>query len=67
MDAGRGRVELKAARDERCVVLASAEVWEPTLVPARELGASAPRHIVSDCDRAIESAIDMAYDRNAPR
>ena len=33
---------------------------------ARDLGADAPRHIVSDGDRAIESAIDMAYGRGTP-
>ena len=33
---------------------------------ARDLGAVMPKHIVSDGDRAIESAIDMAYDRGTP-
>ena len=33
---------------------------------ARDLGALALRHIVSDGDGAIESAIDMAYDRGTP-
>ena len=32
----------------------------------RELGASASRHIISDGDRAMDSAIDMAYDGNTP-
>ena len=61
-----GSAELKAARDERGVALASAGSWEDALMAAREQGAP-PRRIVSDGDRAIESAIDLAYDRNAPR
>ena len=61
-----GKVELKIARDERGVALASAGSWEDALATARDLGASAPRHIVSDGDRAIERAIDMAYDRDTP-
>lgn len=61
-----GKVELKVSRDERGVALASAGSWEDALMAARDLGASAPRHIVSDGDRAIESAIDMAYDRETP-
>ena len=61
-----GNVELKVARDERGVALASVGSWEDMLTAARERGASAPRHIVSDGDRAIARAIDMAYDRNTP-
>ena len=33
----------------------------------RDLGAAAPRHIVSDGDKAIESAIDMAYGKGDSR
>ena len=61
-----GNVELKVARDERGVALASMGCWEDALAAAHDLGASAPRHIVRDGDRAIERAIDMAYDRGAP-
>ena len=61
-----GSVELKVARDERGVAVASAGSWEDAVAAARDLGADAPRHIVSDGDKAIESAIDMAYDRGAP-
>ena len=61
-----GKVELKVARDERGVAVASAGSWEDAVAAARDLGADAPRHIVSDGDRAIESAIDMAYGRRAP-
>ncbi len=42
------------------------EVGKDALTAARDLGADAPRHIVSDGDRAIESAIDMAYGRDTP-
>ena len=59
VDAG-GNVELKAARDDRGVARACAGSWEDAL-------AAAPRHIVSGGDRTIERAIDVAYDRNAPR
>ena len=61
-----GKLELKVARDERGVALASAGSWEDAVAAARDLGADAPRHIVSDGDRAIESAIDMAYGRGTP-
>ena len=61
-----GNVELKVARDERGVALASAGSWEDALTAARGLGEIASRHVVSDGDRTIESAIDMAYDRRAP-
>ena len=61
-----GNVELKVARGERRVAIVAAGSWENTLVAAREQSASAPRHIVSDRDRAIEGAIDMAYGRSAP-
>ena len=61
-----GNVELKVARDERWVALAYVGSWEDALMAARDLGASAPRHIVSDGDRAIEGAIDMAYGKGAP-
>ena len=37
-----GNVELKSARDERCVVLAAVGSWEDALATARDLGASAP-------------------------
>ena len=57
---------MKVARDERGVALASAGSWEDALTMARDLGADAPRHIVSDGDRAIKSAIDTAYDRGTP-
>ena len=37
------------------------------MIPAHDLGSSAaPRHIVSDGDRAMERALDMAYGRRAP-
>ena len=49
-----GNVELKVARDKRCVALASVGIREDAL-------ASAPRHIVSDGDKAIARATDMAY------
>ena len=62
---GNSRI-LKVVRDERGAALAFAGSWEDALATARDLGASAPRHIVSDGDKAIESAIDMAYDRNTP-
>ena len=61
-----GNVELKVARDERGVALASAGSWEDAVAAARDLGADAPRHIVSDGDRAIESAIDISYDGGTP-
>ena len=61
-----GNVELKVARDERGVAVASAGSWEDVLASVRDLGASAPRHIVSDGDRAIECAISMAYGRGTP-
>ena len=48
-----GNVELKAARDERGVTLAAGS-WEDTVAAAREQGASAPRHIVSDGDRGSD-------------
>ncbi len=57
---------MKVTRDERGVALELAGSWEDALTAARDLGADAPRHIVSDGDRAIESAIDMAYDRGTP-
>ena len=56
-------MELKAARDERGFALASAGSWEDSVMAAREQRASTPKHIVSDGDKAIESAIDMAYGR----
>ena len=59
-------MELRVARDERGVALASAGSWEASLTAVRDLGASAPRHIVSDGDRAIESAISIAYGRGVP-
>ena len=46
--------------------MASAGSWEGALTAARDLGTSAPRRIVSDGDRAIEGAIDMAYGKGAP-
>ena len=55
-----GNVELKVTRDERGVAPASAGSWEDALVAAREQGAAAPRYIVSDRDRVIESTINMA-------
>ena len=58
-----GNVELKVARDERGVAIVAAGNLENTLAAAREQSASAPRHIVSDRDRAIEGTIDMAYGR----
>ena len=61
-----GNVELKVARDERSVEIESAGSWKATLVAVRGQSLSAPRHIVRDGDRAIESAIDMAYDRDTP-
>ena len=61
-----GNVELKVARDERGVALASAGSWKDALTAARDMGASAPRHIVNDGDRAIESAIDMAHGKGDP-
>ena len=61
-----GNVELKVARDERGVAVAAAGSWEDAVAAVRDLGALAPKHIVSDSDRAIESAIDMAYGRGAP-
>ena len=61
-----GNVELKVARDERRVALESAGSWKATLVAVRGQSLAAPRHIVRDGDRAIESAIDMAYDRDTP-
>ena len=42
-----GKVELKAARDERGVALASAGSWEDALMAALEQGAAAPRHIAA--------------------
>ena len=62
MDTGRGLecgVE-GSERDERGVALTSTGSWEDALAAARERGVLAPRHIVSDGDKAIESAIDMA-------
>ena len=55
-----GKLELKVARDERGVAAASVGSWERALMAVRDLGADAPRHIVSDGDRAIESVIGMA-------
>ena len=55
-------VYLKVARDERGGAVASAGSWEDAIMAARDLGASAPRHVVSDGDRAI----DMAYGRDTP-
>ena len=46
-----GNVELKIARDERGVALASAGSWKDAVAAARDLGASAPRHIVNKGDR----------------
>ena len=63
MRAASGNVELKVARDERGVAVASAGSWEDALMTVHDLGASVPRHIVSDGDKAI----DMAYGRRAPR
>ena len=60
--AAGGSVELKVARDERGVAVASAGSWEDAVAAARDLGASAPRHIVSDGDRAI----DIAYGWGTP-
>ena len=54
-------MDLKVARYERSVALASVGSWEDALSAARDVGAAAPRHIVSDGDKVIESAIDMAY------
>lgn len=64
VDAGRGRECGVEGRDERDVSPAYGGSLEDTLVAARELGASASRHIISDGDRAMDSAIDMAYDGN---
>ena len=61
-----GNVELKVARDERDVALAYAGSWAHALVAVCEQSGTVPRHIVSEGDRAIEIAIDMAYDRGAP-
>ena len=51
-------MELKVWRDERVVALASAGSWEDALSATREMGASAPRHIVSDGDKAIEITVN---------
>ena len=53
-------------RDERGVALAPAGSWEDALMATRDLGVSAHRHIVSDGDGAIDSAIDTPYDRDTP-
>ena len=57
MRVADGNVELKVARDERGVALASVGNWEDALMAAHDLGAAVPRHIVSDGSMAI----DMAY------
>ena len=61
-----GNVELKVDRDERGVALASVGSWEDAVAATRDLGASAPRHIVSGRRKAIEGAIDMTYGRGTP-
>ncbi len=61
-----GRAEIKVVRDENGVALAAAERWEPGIDLAWRQGAVGPLHLVSDGDRAIESAIALVYGRPAP-
>ncbi len=61
-----GRTEIKVVRDENGVALAAAERWEQVIDLARQQGVAEPLHLVSDGDRAIESAIALVYGRQAP-
>lgn len=62
----RGRVELKVVRDERGVALGSFASWAAVIDQAWQQGATAPRHLVSDGDRAIEEGIVLVYGSKAP-
>ena len=56
-----GPVEMKVIRDEKGNAMATFDSWEEAVNAAYMSGARSPRHIVSDGDLAIASAIDMTY------
>lgn len=56
-----GAVEMKVIRDDLGNVMATFDSWQKAVNEAYMSGAHSPRHIVSDGDLAIASAIDMTY------
>ena len=56
-----GAVEMKVIRDGLGNVMATFDSWQKAVNAAYMSGARSPRHIVSDGDLAIASAIDMTY------
>ena len=65
MDAGSGRecgFEDRSELRRRMREVGKTRLWRRAIRERRR----APRRIVSDGDRAIEVAIDMAYDRDTP-
>lgn len=62
----QGDRELKVIRDETGVVLGSFGSWTAALELAEQSGTAAPRHLVSDGDRAIAAAIQWVYGRAMP-
>ena len=60
-----GPVEMKVIRDEMGNAMATFDSWQKAVNAAYMSGARSPRHIVSDGDLAIASAIDMTYGNEA--
>ena len=56
-----GAVEMKVIRDDMGNVMATFDSWQKAVNEAYMSGAHSPRHVVSDGDLAIASAIDMTY------
>ena len=60
-----GAVEMKVIRDDLGNVMATFDSWRKAVNEAYMSGAHSPRHVVSDGDLAIASAIDMIYGNEA--
>lgn len=56
-----GKAEMKVVRDETGAALGTFGSWEDALDDVYDSGVVSPAHIVSDGDRAIESAIGLVY------
>ena len=61
-----GLAELKVIRDELGVALGHFGTWEEAIDRGWQAGATDPRHLVSDGDRAIGHGLQMVYGRQAP-
>ena len=61
-----GRAEVKVIRDEKGVALATFAGWEGAIDQAWRQGATAPVHVVSDGDQAIEAGLQTVYGQEVP-